>query len=148
MCYITFVTPVLVLDWVWMLHLGSPSGKSNTWHRETYSVVIRFVTRTHDRTHGSTARNMAILEWPILTKHRAKIKLKILHKAKLGIIDIPLSDLTSSPFTTRRSSTDYRVPQSSLDSHKFIFSQYHLNVELPPNIKNVTGNDSFSTIGC
>ena len=129
-----------------MLRLGPHQENQILDLEKIQKRAARFATGNHDRTHGSTARNLAILEWPTLKERRAKIKLKILHKAKLGITDIPLSDLISNSITTRRSSTDYRIPQSRLDSHKFSFypSTIRLWNSLPPNLKNVTDSDSFS----
>ena len=144
-CYKTFVRPVLEYGCcVW-----DPHQENQILDLEKIQKrAARFATGNHDRTHGSTARNLAILEWPTLKERRAKIKLKILHKAKLGITDIPLSDLISNSITTRRSSTDYRIPQSRLDSHKFSFypSTIRLWNSLPPNLKNVTDSDSFSRV--
>ena len=99
-----------------------------------------------DRTSANAQSTELDLEWPTLTERRAKIKLNILHKAKLGRLDIPLSDLCSSAPVTRRSSTDFRIPQSQLDSHKFSYfpSTIRLWNSLPPKIKNITDSDNFS----
>ena len=142
-CYKTFVRPVLEYGCcVW-----DPYHENQIQDLEKIQKrAARFVTGNFDFTHGSTARNLAELEWPTLAERRAKIKLNILHKAKLGRLDIPLSDLCSSAPVTRRSSTDFRIPQSQLDSHKFSYFPNTIRLwnSLPPNIKNITDSDNFS----
>ena len=117
-CFKTFVRPILEYGCcVW-----DPHQVNHTQELEKIQKrAARFVTGSYDLTHGSTARNLAYLEWPTLAERRAKIKVKILHKARLGLIDIPTSDLIRAS-ATRRSSTDYRPrigePQEEQPSFK------------------------------
>ena len=143
MCYKTFVRPILEYGCcVWDPHQSNKMQELEKIQKR----AARFATGNYDFTHGSTAKNLAQLEWPTLAERRARIKLKILHKAQLGLIDIPTSDLTTSAPATRRSSTDHRVPQSRLDSHKFSFfpSTIRLWNSLPLKLKNLKDSDSFS----
>ena len=107
-------------------------------HREEFEKVqktaARFVLNRYDFTEGST-----------LAERRARIKLKILYKARNGLIHIPSDILKPVSFSTRRNHLHYTIPQSEVNSH--LFSFYPLTIRmwnsLPRHIKITTSSNSF-----
>ena len=117
-CYKTLVRPTLEYgSCVW-----DPYQNNQILQLEKIQKrAARFVTGNFDFTPGSTAKNMAELNWPTLAERRAGLKLKTLYKARLGLIHIPTSDLTPVASTTRRNSNHFNIPQSNINAHLHSF---------------------------
>ena len=62
------------------------------------------------------------LEWTPLEERRAKHKVKILYKAREGLINIPLNHMHTNQRITRRSNeSTYRFPSSRVNAHLYSF---------------------------
>ena len=118
-------------------------------HREEFEKVqkraARFVLNRYDFTEGSTVRNFRELNWPTLAERRARIKLKILYKARNGSIHIPSDILKPVSSLTRRNHLHYTIPQSEVNSHLFSFYPITIRMwnSLPRHIKISTSLNSF-----
>ena len=142
-CYKTFVRPILEYGCcVWDPHQLNQIEELEKVQKR----AARFVTGSYDFTHGSSARNLSALGWPTLAERRARNKLNIFFKAKLGLIDIPTTDLIPSAPGTRRSSTNYRQPQSTVDSHLYSFYPNTIRLwnSLPSATKGCTDIINFN----
>ena len=141
-CYKTFVRPILEYGCcVWDPHQQNQIIELEKVQKR----AARFVTGNYDFTPGNSAKNLTTLGWPTLAERRARNKLNILFKAKSGLVDISTEDLIPSAPGTRRSATDYRIPQSTVDSHLHSFypSTIRLWNSLPSSTKSCTDSDSF-----
>ena len=91
---------------------------------------------------------MAALGWDTLEERRARCKLITLHKARTGMITIPMDDLfVLNPDSGTRHSSNYFIPSSSLNSHLHSFypSTIRLWNALPPDLKTPMSLDSFKS---
>ena len=113
--------------------------------------AARFVTGNYSFTEGNSNKNLSSLGWPPLAERRARAKLTTLFKARQGVIDIPLDDLTPLGRATRNSNLKYQIPQSSVNSHlhSFFPSSIRLWNNLPQHTKACDSVASFKTsISC
>ena len=83
---------------------------------------------------------MRELAWILLEERRARIKLCTLFRAKLGLIDIPIQDLIQVKSNTRRQTSHYFTPQSTVDSHLYSFYPNTLRLwnSLPEDTKSIS----------
>ena len=113
--------------------------------------AARFVTGNYSLIEGNSNKNLSSLGWPPLAERRARAKLTTLFKARQGVIDIPLDDLTPLGRATRNSNLKYQIPQSSVNSHlhSFFPSSIRLWNNLPQHTKACDSVASFKTsISC
>ena len=112
--------------------------------------AARFVTGNYSLVEGNSKKNLSDLGWPLLAERRARAKLITLFKARQGVIDLPLDDLTPVGRTTRNSDLKYRIPQSSVDSHlhSFFPSSIRLWNNLPQHTKACDSVASFKSNIC
>ena len=108
------------------------------------------MTGNYSFVEGNSKENLSYLGWPPLAERRAKAKLITLFKARQGVIDLPLDDLTPVGRTTRNSDLKFRIPQSSVDSHlhSFISSTIRLWNNLPQHTKACNTVASFKSNIC
>ena len=111
--------------------------------------AARFATGNYVFEHGSTAINMLKLGWSPLEERRAKIKLKLFYKAKMGLIQIPFdhlnNNMTKPRYATRQATNSYAIPTSNVDSHLYSFypSTIRLWNSLPEEAKKLPNVDHF-----
>ena len=119
-CVNTFVRPTLEYGCsVWDPHFSNQIENLEKIQKR----AARFVTSNYTLIEGNTRKNMTSLNWPPLSERRARTKLTTFFKARSSSIEIPLDDLinTDTHISTRTSTLNYRIPQSSVDSHLYSF---------------------------
>ena len=136
-CYKALVQPVLEYGCcVWDPHHQNHILKFEKIHKR----AARFVTNNFSLIQGNTVKNMRELSWIPLEERRARIKLCTLFRAKLGLIDIPIQDLIQVKSNTRRQTSHYFTPQSTVDSHLYSLYPNTLRLwnSLPEDIKSIS----------
>ena len=136
-CYKALVQPVLEYGCcVWDPHHQNHILKFEKIHKR----AARFVTNNFSLIQGNTVKNMRELSWIPLEERRARIKLCTLFRAKLGLIDIPIQDLIQVKSNTRRQTSHYFTPQSTVDSHLYSFYPNTLRLwnSLPEDTKSIS----------
>ena len=108
-----------------------------------YKRAARFITKNHNREHGSTKLNMTSLGWIPLFERRAKIKLTMLHKILNNEIHIPSDDLIPN----KRKPLNFCVPHSKVDSHlhSFFPSSIRMWNSLSDSLKVTTSINAFKS---
>ena len=87
---------------------------------------------------------MEELGWKPLQERRAMIKLNLLFKTRMGLVDIPRNHLILNKHNSRRIET-YAIPTSNVDSHLYSFypSTIRLWNSLPADTKLSKNVDAF-----
>ena len=110
--------------------------------------AARFATGNYNLTHGSTQENMNKLQLKPLEERRAINKLKILFKAKHGLIQIPTDHFKFNTYTMgRRRANLYTIPASNVNSHLFSFYPNTIRLWnwLPETGKLITNFEAFQS---
>ena len=131
-CFKTFVRPILEYgSVVWDPHFKIDIEKLELIQKR----AGRFVTGNYCMEHGNTEINMKKLNWDTLEERRAKIKVNMLYKAKMGLVDIPFELQT---IRSARHEGSYAIPASTIDSHLYSFYSNSIRLWnlLPANIKS------------
>ena len=85
--------------------------------------AARFVTNNYKMESGNSEFNLNELEWPKLEERRIEIKLNLLQKARLKLVDIPTDHLKLRQTRTRQGGGGpvYDKPFSTIDAHIYSF---------------------------
>ena len=140
-CYRTLVRPILEYgSCVWDPHFQNDIEN----FEKVQKRAGRFVTGNYKHESGNTKKNMEELGWKPLQERRAMIKLNLLFKTRMGLVDIPRNHLILNKHNSRRIET-YAIPTSNVDSHLYSFypSTIRLWNSLPADTKLSKNVDAF-----
>ena len=142
-CYKTLVRPILDYgSCVWDPHFKVDIDSLEKVQKR----AGRFVTGNYTFESGNTKINMQKLGWKPLEERRARIKLNILFKSRMGLIDIPTDPLLTNNFSSRRGVT-YAIPASNLNCHQnsYFPSTIRLWNSLPAEAKLSSTSSAFKS---
>ena len=141
-CYKTFTRPILEYgSVVWDPHFRTDIEKLEQIQKR----AGRFVTGNYRQESGNTLINMQKLGWAPLEERRARCKLNMFYKARMGLVDIPF-DVKENKNRSRRPGT-YAIPSSNLDCHLHSFypSTIRLWNSLPEAAKLAHNDEIFKS---
>ena len=105
--------------------------------------AARFTTNNYNLNCDLLLKN---LQWSPLTERRAKSKVTMIFKAKIGLLHIPTKDLIYNSNNTRAgSSGDFFIPRSGSSEHLYSFypSSCRLWNSLPASTRDAGSLDTF-----
>jgi len=143
-CYKALVRPILEYGSV----VWDPHFKTDVLSLEKVQKRAgRFVSGNYKLESGNTKTNMLNLKWKPLEERRAQSKLILFFKAKHGIVEIPVDNLSFNYTSQTRRQGTYAIPTSVVDGHLHSFypSTIRLWNSLPVGVRTLPNADAFKS---